>query len=146
MYDVENNIGKGQDFNAVPECVRKEYTSREDYFYKLHNIIKNDKDTIKMFVDFLMSIDISEYRPNIFQSSTKDHLREMSKTPFEHFCCILDSTDEVDGFTTLNDMWKCIILKKEISITFIVWTCITSMNIFVMHVIILINSDFEQAK
>ena len=30
MYDVDNNIGKGQDFNSVPECVRKEYTSLED--------------------------------------------------------------------------------------------------------------------
>ena len=74
MYDVDNNIGKGQNFNEVPECVRKEYTSREDYFCELSDTIKNDKDTIKLFVDFLMSIDISEYRPSIFNYSTKDHL------------------------------------------------------------------------
>ena len=74
MYDVDNNIGKGQNFNEVPECVRKEYTSREDYFCELSDIIKNDKDTIKLFVDFLMSIDISNYRPSVFNSSTKDHL------------------------------------------------------------------------
>ena len=74
MYDVDNNIGKGQNFKEVPECVRKEYTSREDYFCELSDIIKNDKDTIKLFVDFLMSIDISNYRPSIFDSNTKDHL------------------------------------------------------------------------
>ena len=56
MYDVDNNIGKGQEFNSVPECVRKEYTSHEDYFHELHSIIKNDKDTIHMFVDFLKYI------------------------------------------------------------------------------------------
>ena len=89
-----------------------------------------------MFVDFLMSIDISNYRPSIFNSSTKDHLREMSKTPFEHFCTVLDGTDEVDNFKTLNDTW-CILLKKEIFITLIVRTCIIFMNIFVMLVIIL---------
>ena len=36
--------------------VRKEYTSREDYFCELSDIIKNDKDTFKLFLDFLMSI------------------------------------------------------------------------------------------
>ena len=64
---------EGQDFNSVPEYVRKEYTSREDYFCELFDIIKNDKDTVNLFVDFLMSIYISEYRPSIFNSSTKDH-------------------------------------------------------------------------
>ena len=34
-----------EDFNSVPECVRKEYTSCEDYFCELSDIIKNDKDT-----------------------------------------------------------------------------------------------------
>ena len=32
MYNVDNNIGKVQNFNAVPECVRKEYASRDDFF------------------------------------------------------------------------------------------------------------------
>ena len=106
MYVVDNNIGKGQDFNSVPECVRKEYASRDDYFDALSDMIKNDKHTIELFVDFLMSIDLSEYRPTIFHSSTKDHLREMSKTPFEHFCDVLDGVDEVDDFKSLNEMWN----------------------------------------
>ena len=59
-----------------------------------------------MFVDLLMSIDLSEYRPIIFHASTKDHLREMSKTPFEHFCDVLDGKEEVDGFKTLEEMWE----------------------------------------
>ena len=33
-YDVDNNIGKGQNFNEVPECIRKEYTSHEDTIKK----------------------------------------------------------------------------------------------------------------
>ena len=106
MYDVDTKIGNGQNFNSVPECVRKEYTSREDYFCKLSDIIKNDKDTVKMFVDFLMSIDLSEYRPSIFHSSTKDHLQKMSKTPFEHYCDVLDGKEEVDDYKTLEEMWK----------------------------------------
>ena len=51
-----------------------------------------------MFVYFLISIDLSESRPRIFHSSSKDHLREMSNTPFEHFCDVLDNVDEVDDF------------------------------------------------
>ena len=45
MYDLDTQIGNGQDFNSVPECVRKEYTSRNDYFYELSEITTNDKDT-----------------------------------------------------------------------------------------------------
>ena len=30
----------------------------------------------------------------------------MSKTPFEHFCSVLDGTDEADCFKTLNNIWK----------------------------------------
>ena len=56
---------KGFFLNSVPERIRKEYSSREDNFDELSNIIKNDKDTIHMFVDFLMSIDLSEYTPRI---------------------------------------------------------------------------------
>ena len=66
IYDVDNNIGKGQDSNSVQECARKECSSREDNFDELSDIIKIDKDTIHMFVDFLLSIDLSEYT-NHFQ-------------------------------------------------------------------------------
>ena len=52
MHDVDINIGKGQNFNAVHEYVRREYASRDDYFDALSDIIINDKDTIKIFVDF----------------------------------------------------------------------------------------------
>ena len=75
----------------------------------MYDIIKNDKDTIKTFVDFLMSIDLSEYRPSIFNSSIKNHLREMSKTPFEHLCSVLKSK-------ILNHIMihgKCIILRRK---------------------------------
>ena len=41
-------------------------------------IFENDNNTIKLFVNFLMSFDVSEYRPCIFHSSTEDHLKEMS--------------------------------------------------------------------
>ena len=43
MYDVDTKKGNGQNFNSVPECVRKEYISRNHYFYKLSEIITNDK-------------------------------------------------------------------------------------------------------
>ena len=64
-----------------------------------------------MCVDYLISIDPSEYRP--INSSTKHHLREMRKTPFEHFCSVLDSTDEVDDFKTLSNTWKLHNSKKR---------------------------------
>ena len=57
----DNNIGKGQNFNAIPEIwIRKEYTSIDDYFDALGDILKNDENTIRLFVDLLMSIDPSE--------------------------------------------------------------------------------------
>ena len=47
MYDVDNNIGKGQYFNSVPECVRKEYTSCEDYFLNYLILLKTIKILLK---------------------------------------------------------------------------------------------------
>ena len=38
-------------------------------------------------------------------SNTKAHLREISETPFEHFCDVLNGTDEIDGFN--NHQMKC---------------------------------------
>ena len=32
MYDVNNNIEKGQKFTELSECIEKENKSREDYF------------------------------------------------------------------------------------------------------------------
>ena len=49
MYGVDNNIGKGQNVNAVPECVRKEYTSSNDYFDALGDFIK----MMKVLVSFI---------------------------------------------------------------------------------------------
>ena len=36
----------------------------------------------------------------------------MSTTPFDHFCTVLDGTDKVDNFKTLNDTWKMHTSKK----------------------------------
>ena len=41
MYDMDNNLEKDQKFNSVPECVRKEYTSHDDYF--MNYLINNKK-------------------------------------------------------------------------------------------------------
>ena len=46
-----------------------------------------------MFVGFLMSC-------------TKDQLRKMSTTPFEHFCGVLDGKEEAFGFKTFDEMWE----------------------------------------
>ena len=74
-----------------------------------------------MFVDFLMSIDLSGYRPNVFHSSTKDDLRALSKTQFEHYCDVLDGKDEVVDYKTLDEMWK---FHNEIKEDFYYINCI----------------------
>ena len=61
MYNCNNNISKCDikdtstkfSFHIFPECIKRDFTSWEDYFNNLHTIIKNDKETVQLFVEFL---------------------------------------------------------------------------------------------
>ena len=111
MYDVNNDIAANQNFQAVPECVRKHFLNREEYFVELYRHIQNE-ETVRQVSLFFTSIDVSNYRAKIFNSNTATLLRDMSKTPFEHVCDVLTGKDGGDGFKTMEERFETRMTKK----------------------------------